>query len=144
MLQRLHPADADIFPHNLLPVSPVSVSRIQETSRQTTQSIDTPQSIVTPQSMVTPQPTVIPIMTPCRDQTIAVCFSCGKVGHGVSRCSEMNETFPYMWPGWLAEKVGGRYVVISPPGCSGASPGGKRKLIRSGGSVAGISNRTRP
>ena len=56
MLQRLHPADAETFLQNLLPVSPVSVSQTQETSRQTTQSIDTPKSIVTP------QPTVIPIV----------------------------------------------------------------------------------
>ena len=65
----------------------------------------------------------------------------------MSRCSEMNETFPYMWPGWSAEKVGSRYVVIPPPpppGGSGASPGGKRKLIRRGGSAARISNRARP
>ena len=109
MLQRLHPADAETFLQNLLPASPVSVSQTQETPRQTTQSIDTPKSIVTP------QPTVMPIVTPRRDRTIAECFSCGKVGHGVSRCSEMNETFPNMWHGWSAEKVGGRYVVIPPP-----------------------------
>ena len=60
MLQWLHPADAETFLQNLLSVSPVSVSQIQETPRQTTQYIDTPQSIVTP------QPTVIPIVTPCR------------------------------------------------------------------------------
>ena len=45
----------------------------------------------------------------------------------MSRCSEMNETFPYMWPGWSAEKVADRCVVI-----------------RRGGSAARISNGTRP
>ena len=85
MLQRLHPDDAETFMQKLLPVSPVSVLKTQETPSQTTQSIDTPQYMVTPQSIVTPQPTVIPIVTPCRDRTIAVCFSCGKVGHEMSR-----------------------------------------------------------
>ena len=27
-----------------------------------------------------------------------VCFSCGKAGHGVGRCPELNETFPFMLP----------------------------------------------
>ena len=41
------------------------------------------------------------------------CFSCGKAGHGVGRCHELNETFPFMLPGWSAEKVGSSYVMIS-------------------------------
>ena len=43
-----------------------------------------------------------------------VCFSCGKSGHGEGRCPELNETFPFMLPGWTAEKVGGNYVMVSP------------------------------
>ena len=43
-----------------------------------------------------------------------VCLSCGKAGNGVGRCPERNETFPFMLPGWTAEKVGGSYVMISP------------------------------
>ena len=35
-----------------------------------------------------------------------VCFSCDKAGHGVGRCPELSETFPFMLPGWTAEKVG--------------------------------------
>ena len=42
-----------------------------------------------------------------------VYFTCGKSCHGVSRCPEMNETFPYMLPGCTAEKVGSSYVMIS-------------------------------
>ena len=49
-----------------------------------------------------------------RDWATVVCFSCGKAGHGVGRCPELNETFPFMLPGWAAEKVGGSYVMISP------------------------------
>ena len=35
-----------------------------------------------------------------------MCFSCGKTGHGVTRCPELDETFPFMLPGWTAENVG--------------------------------------
>ena len=50
-----------------------------------------------------------------RDWTTIVCFvSCGKPGHGVCRCPEWDETFPYMLPGWSAEKVGANYMMISP------------------------------
>ena len=49
-----------------------------------------------------------------RDWATVVCFSCGKAGHGVGRCPELNETFPFMLPGWTAEKVGGSYVMSHP------------------------------
>ena len=39
-------------------------------------------------------------------------FSCGKSGHGVGRCPELNETFPFMLPGWMAKKVGGSYLGL--------------------------------
>ena len=38
----------------------------------------------------------------CRDWATVVCFSCGKAGHGVGQCPELNETFPFMLPGWTA------------------------------------------
>ena len=39
--------------------------------------------------------------------TLVVCFSCAKPGRGVSSCPQLGETFPYMLPGWSAEKVDG-------------------------------------
>ena len=60
-------------------------------------------------------PTMRPRPGPMRrDWATVVCFSCGKVGHSVTRCPDLNETFPFMLPGWTAEKVGGGYIVISP------------------------------
>ena len=35
-----------------------------------------------------------------------LCFSCGKPGHGVTRCPVLDVSFPFMLPGWKAEKVG--------------------------------------
>ena len=43
------------------------------------------------------------------DWTTIVCFSCGKPGHGVGRCLELDETFPYMLPGWSVR----RWVLIT-------------------------------
>ena len=28
------------------------------------------------------------------------CFSCGLLGHGVNRCSQLDRSFPYKMPGW--------------------------------------------
>ena len=49
-----------------------------------------------------------------RDWTTIVCLSCGKPGHGVGRCPELDDIFPYMLPGWSAEKVGANFMMISP------------------------------
>ena len=49
-----------------------------------------------------------------RDWTTVVCFPCGKPGHGMDRCPELDKTFPYVLPGWSSEKVGANYMMISP------------------------------
>ena len=49
-----------------------------------------------------------------RDWATIVCFSCGKPGHGLVRCPQLDETFPYMLPGWSAEKVGANDMMLSP------------------------------
>ena len=64
-----------------------------------------------------------------------VCFLCGKAGHGATRCPDLNEAFPFMLPGWMADKVGGGYIMISVM---------KWRLFRGGRSAARISNGTRP
>ena len=41
------------------------------------------------------------------------CFSCGKTGHSAS-CPMLDVTFPFMLPGWKAEKTSTGYLMISP------------------------------
>ena len=52
-----------------------------------------------------------------------VCFSCGKAGHGANRCPTLDESFPFMLPGWRAESTPGGYLMISPR-MAAASPDG--------------------
>ena len=63
---------------------------------------------------VTPVPAAMGQPGPIRRYwATVVCFSCGKAGHGVSRCLELNNTFLFMLTGWTAEKMGGSYAMIS-------------------------------
>ena len=49
-----------------------------------------------------------------RNWTDVKCFSCGKMGHSASRFPVLDVTFPFMLPGWKAEKTSNGYVMISP------------------------------
>ena len=41
-------------------------------------------------------------------------FSCGNSGHTATRCPALDESFPFMLPGWRAESTSGGFVMISP------------------------------
>ena len=43
-----------------------------------------------------------------------VCFSCGKSGHAATRCPNLNDSFPFMQPGWWAEKTP---AITDAPSC---------------------------
>ena len=49
-----------------------------------------------------------------RDWNGVVCFSCGKSGHAATRCPNLDESFPFMQPGWRAEKTPGGFIMIPP------------------------------
>ena len=38
----------------------------------------------------------------------------GKAGHSATSCPTLDESFPFMLPGWTAKKVVGGYAMISP------------------------------
>ena len=68
-----------------------------------------------------------------RDWNGIVCFSCGKVGHSATRCPVLDESFPFMLPGWRAEKTPEWFHHDFTSGSGGPSSSGKRRLIRGGG-----------
>ena len=71
-----------------------------------------------------------------------VCLSCGKHGHGVGRCPELDETFSYMLLGGRRRRWCQLHDDLA-TNCR-AAPCGKRHLIRGEGSAARISNELRP
>ena len=42
------------------------------------------------------------------------CFSYGKMGHSATRCPTLDVSFPFILPGWKAEKTSTGYLMISP------------------------------
>ena len=58
-----------------------------------------------------------------------VCFSCGRHGHGVNRCSQVDTSFLFLPPGWSVYVRKGQYRATqtertgleSPPGNEGWS-----------------------
>ena len=49
-----------------------------------------------------------------RDWSEVKCFSCGKSGQSATRCPTLDITFPFLLPGWRAEKTSVGYMMISP------------------------------
>ena len=49
-----------------------------------------------------------------RDWSEVKCFSCGKAGHSATRYPSFDITFPFILPGWKAEKTSTGYMMISP------------------------------
>ena len=49
-----------------------------------------------------------------QDWSEVKCFSCDKSGHSVTRCPTLDIAFPFILPGWKAEKTSTGYMMISP------------------------------
>ena len=45
-----------------------------------------------------------------------VCFSCGRQGHGVNRCSQVDTSFPFLPQRWSVDVRNGQYRVIQTGG----------------------------
>ena len=85
--------------------------------------------------MGSPESTLADIPLSATRETGMVCFSCGRSGHGVSRCSRVDTTFPFVPPGWSVDFRG---RSISGSVAHGSAE--KSRLIRAGGSASRISN----
>ena len=45
-----------------------------------------------------------------------MCFSCGRQGHGVNRCSQVDNSFPFLPPGWAVYVRNGQYQATQTDG----------------------------
>ena len=52
--------------------------------------------------------------TATADWSDVLCFSCGKSGHAATRCPNLNDSLPFMQPGWQTEKTPGGFIMIPP------------------------------
>ena len=49
-----------------------------------------------------------------KDWSDMKCFSCGKSGHSATRCPTLDVSFPFILPGWKAEKTQTGFLMVSP------------------------------
>ena len=55
---------------------------------------------------------------------VSVCFSCGRQGNGVNRCSQVDTSFPCLPPGWSVDVRNGQYRATRTDGTGlGSTPG---------------------
>ena len=47
---------------------------------------------------------------------VRVCFSCGRQGHGVNRCSQVDTSFPFLPLGWSVDVRNGQYRATQTDG----------------------------
>ena len=46
-----------------------------------------------------------------RQEFTAGCFLCGELDHTAERCPILDESFPFLPPGWLAERVDDKFLL---------------------------------
>ena len=59
-------------------------------------------------------------------EQVMVCFSCGRPGHWVNRCSRVDTSFPFLPQGWSVDVRDGQYRAIRPGGARARSPPGNK------------------
>ena len=76
---------------------------------------------------------------------VPVCFSCGRQGHGVNRCSQVDTSFPFLPLGWSVDVRNGQYRATR---IEGTELGSASRIIGDQGSTdagGGVgSSRRRP
>ena len=67
-------------------------------------------------------------------EPVMVCFSCGRPGHGVNRCSRVDTSFPFLPLGWSVTIQDGQYRAVWPSGPMARDGPGGRVSTTSGNS----------
>ena len=104
------PSDYDLLIQRLLgtvhPVQPVA----QERSRLT--DIEILLQSMLPVGSVAEVDMQLPAH---RQESTAGCFLCGLLDHTTERCPVLHESFPFLPPGWRAERVDDEFLLRPPP-----------------------------
>ena len=50
-----------------------------------------------------------------RQEPTAVCFSCGELSHATSWCLVLDESLPFLPPGWRVDRTDDEFVLRPPP-----------------------------
>ena len=67
---------------------------------------------------------------------VRVCFSCGRQGHRVNRCSQVDTFFTLLPPGWSVNVRNGQNRATQTDGTGVGVYSGKREMVRAGGSAS--------
>ena len=59
-----------------------------------------------------------------RQESTAGCFSCGELGHATERCPVLDESFPFLPPGWQVDQIDDEFVLRPGPRGPPCQPAG--------------------
>ena len=116
----------------ICPPTPVAQERSSSNDLETLLLNWLPVGTVTEEDIVSPEPL---------SDSVEGCFSCGELTHTTDQCRTLDESFPFLPMGWVAEHTGDRFILgPGPPPSPRGHQTGNARLIRGEGLVARISN----
>ena len=117
--------DSDVL-RNLWPTSPVSPPRAAPIPSDSELLIQ--RAVVQERSSITDIEILLQSLLPVgsvveenvglpavRQEPTAVCFLCGESSHVTSRCPVLDESFPFLPPGWRVDRTDDEFVLRPPP-----------------------------
>ena len=93
----------------------------------------------------TPSFNRFPVKTVTEEDSTEGCFSCGEWTHNTEQCQALDESFPFLPIGWVAERNENTFSLGSgPPSSPRSDQMENKRLVRGEGLVDRISNVYRP